>query len=39
MATKTQDTYKPEMNAALRPAEPLRTVSDIINFYTGKKEA
>lgn len=37
MTTKTHDEFKPNTNPTSKEAEPLRTVSDIIDFYKNRK--
>lgn len=37
MTTNTHDDCKPDSNPIRKEAEPLRTVSDIIDFYTNRK--
>ncbi|MDT3426675.1 hypothetical protein J2Z22_002209 [Paenibacillus forsythiae] len=37
MTTKSHEDFKPDTNPIRKEAEPLRTVSDIIDFYTNRK--
>lgn len=37
MTTKTHEEFKPDVDTVHKEAEPLRTVSDIIEFYKNRK--
>ncbi|WP_339320173.1 hypothetical protein [Paenibacillus sp. FSL R10-2734] len=36
MTTKTREEFKPNVDTVHKEAEPLRTVNDIIDFYTNR---
>lgn len=37
VTTKTREEFKPDVDTVQKEAEPLRTVNDIIDFYTNRK--
>ncbi|WP_405114194.1 hypothetical protein MHH28_09310 [Paenibacillus sp. FSL K6-1217] len=37
VTTNTHETFKPAVDTVHKEAEPLRTVSDIIDFYKNRK--
>ncbi|CAM4456907.1 MULTISPECIES: hypothetical protein [Paenibacillus] len=37
MTTNTHEPLKPDVDTVHKEAEPLRTVNDIIEFYTNRK--
>ncbi|MDH6428104.1 hypothetical protein M2109_002484 [Paenibacillus sp. PastH-3] len=37
MTTKTREEFKPSVDTIHKDAEPLRTVNDIIDYYTNRK--
>lgn len=37
MTTNTREELKPNVDTVHKEAEPLRTVNDIIDFYTNRK--
>ncbi|GGF80511.1 hypothetical protein GCM10010912_27030 [Paenibacillus albidus] len=37
MTTNTHEEFKQDVDANPKKAEPLRTVNDIIDFYTNRK--